>query len=87
MGGPGSGRGGLSIDVVCRAEKLLEAGWGPYRVARTLELGITTVYRIKAGAHFLQLAMDELVAVRCQGCGGLVLELPCRLCAMRAAGL
>lgn len=87
MGGPGSGRKGLSHHTVRKCERLLEAGHGAYVVARRLGLGVTTVYRIGEGAHFLQLLADEATFDRCGGCGALIDATRCLLCELRKAGL
>lgn len=87
MGGPGSGRGGLSRETVREVQHLLKRGWTAERVARQLEIGATTVKKIRAGEHFLQLQMDIEAYERCPGCGGLLAVKPCVLCELRKAGL
>lgn len=86
MGGPGSGRGGISPAKVDRAERLLAAGWSARRVAREIGVHHNTVDAIAAGVHFLQLARDQRRYARC-ACGALTDEQPCKLCQLRAAGL
>lgn len=88
MGGAGSGRGGLSVDAVKECLRLAALGWSSDRIARRLEVNVTTVRRIRRGEHFLQQLMDlaDPRYARC-GCGALTDEQPCRLCQLRRAGL
>lgn len=87
MGGRGSGRRGISLELVRSAERLLAAGWSQRAVARELAIGWTTVGRIAAGEHFLQRLHDAARHERCRVCGALADRQPCRLCELRAAGL
>ncbi len=86
MGGPGSGRDGISRQFVIEAERLLEAGGNVTDVARRLALSRDTVAKIRAGEHFLQPLIDADRYRRCPGCGGLV-QGDCLLCELRRAGL
>jgi predicted transcriptional regulator len=90
MGGEGSGRGGISIDLVKACERLLTtAGWQTGEIARELGIDRSTVQRIARGEHFLQLQIElqNPRYARCSGCGAMTDEQPCKLCKLRAAGL
>lgn len=87
MGGRGSGRGGISLELVRAAERLLAAGWSQRAAARQVGLSHTTLQAIAAGEHFLQRLHDHRRHQRCRQCGAMADRQPCRLCELRAAGL
>lgn len=87
-GNTNSGRGGISIGLVCEILRLQSKGMGPYSTAQRLKMSFRTVKRVYSGKHRHCAAAREILAAepksrRCPGCGGLVAEWPCLLCAAR----
>lgn len=82
MGGQGSGRGGISVEKVRHAERLIAAGWRTGLIARELNVERSTVQRIRRGEHFLQQPDAKQKFVRCS-CGALADEKPCKACKAR----
>ena len=82
----------VSIDreKIERIERLFAAGAELPAIAAATGCAASSVRRVLAGRHSLQLRArpDPICGVRsyrvrptrCRGCGGLVHELPCRLC-------
>jgi hypothetical protein len=80
----------LNRDQIGLIERLFAQGAEPPAIAAAAGCGASTVKRVLAGRHSLQLrGRRDAVSgvrsyrvrpVRCPGCGGLVHELPCRLC-------
>jgi hypothetical protein len=86
----GAGRPPLAQSLVTRCETLLEQGLAQCRIAELLGISRASVHNIKyAGEgldgeeHAVELGPGERLlarAVRCEGCGGKIRQLPCPAC-------
>lgn len=80
MGNSSSGST-IPLELVRQAERLLVV-WGVEEVVARTGMSKDTVLLIKKGRHRRQ--VESRSYIRCEGCGGLLIVQPCRLCHVRA---
>lgn len=79
-----------SPELVAAVKSMLASGTRHKIVAETLGISVKLVERISAGTitgkpRITESNLPKLERTRCPGCGGLIVETPCRACAVREA--